>query len=363
MKFIQVIILSVFLLMGSFAQSQITITSSDVPVAGKVYETQTSLNTNFNYQATGANQTWSIKNIGGLSNANTAYVSGSGLPLLLRLQFNPQPNLARKLETEELLPDSNPLAIALPAIDFYNLFRINTNEFSNLGFGAVFQGFPVVGKYDKPDVLYKFPLTYKTQYTDSVNLNFSLIGFFETNTNQRRTCNVEAYGTLETDYGTYEVIRLVTDVKGVQSFSRDTGQQSINFHTRTYEWIAKGIGIPVLTLNGNVGERRDFTPLIINVLKGEVKDTTIEDTNKVSIERLNYFEPTISYSTDGNWLINMPDDSDMRNTPARLMNMEGKLIDNYFITEKQTSISYEHLPKGIYLLKIGNYSPIKLIKF
>ncbi len=349
--------------MGNFAQSQITITSADMPVGGKKYETQISVNANFNYLATGANQTWSIKNIGGLSNANTTYVSGSELPLLLRLQFNPQPNLATLIEPDEIAPDSNAGGGGIPEVDFYNLFRNNTNGFSNLGFGGVLQGFPLVGKYDKPDVLYKFPLTYGTEYTDSVNLNFSFIGFFETNTNQRRTCNVDAYGTLETDYGTYEVIRLVSDVKGVQSFSGDSGQQSIDFHSRTYEWIAKGIGVPVLTLNGTVGDRREFTPLNITVLKGEVKDTTNVDTNKVSIERLNYFEPTISYSADGNWLINMPDDSDTRNTPTSLINMEGKLIDNYFITEKQTSISSEHLSKGIYLLKIGNYSPMKLIKF
>lgn len=67
---------------------------------------------------------------------------------------------------------SNPLVPVLEVTETYDFFRETSAQFSRLGFASKFNGIPIPMKYDNPEIIYQFPITYaetwaSTSYTDA----------------------------------------------------------------------------------------------------------------------------------------------------------------------------------------------------
>jgi len=103
------------------------------------------------------------------------------------------------------------------------------------------------------DVVYRFPIS----YGNAADVSNSLLttpaalassGYFSQQ--RRRTSQPDAWGTLTTPFGTFQTVRLVTTLADHDSiaFGGTPGQGLDLPLVRTYQWLAKGVHVPVLAI-------------------------------------------------------------------------------------------------------------------
>jgi hypothetical protein len=113
---------------------------------------------------------------------------------------------------------------------------------------------PLPAIYTSPDVIYTFPIAFGNadSSTSSFNLTIPLGAVnFNVTRNQKRVNNVDAWGSISTPAGTFDVLRVVSTINRIDSIKTSF----ISFGTPTnpveYKWLAAGKKIPVLQINGN----------------------------------------------------------------------------------------------------------------
>ena len=236
-----------FLCLSSFAFSQITITSSDMPGSGDTLRfSAANLDslTLATYQQTGANVTWDFSHLTPNSQDLNSYVSASstsyGFFFLGSNKFGIE------------IIDTLDLGIAM-LTNIYDFYKNSTTSFEAEGRGITFSGFPVPSFYSDNDEIYQFPLDYSDydsttfDFTTNIPLIATLV------TTGYRINNVDAYGTIITPYGTKQCIRVVTDVISQDSVNvAGLGGFSFPNHLREYKWLAVGEKYPILNVSGTV---------------------------------------------------------------------------------------------------------------
>lgn len=134
----------------------------------------------------------------------------------------------------------------------YQYFRSNSRDFRVEGLGLNFQGVPLPAYFSDEDELYQFPLAYGDR--DSSTFSFSLalpaIGGYESAGYRINT--VDGFGTISTPFGSFECIRLVSEVVANDSINAAGVSFGLPTVRRSYQWLAKGEKVPVLEISGNV---------------------------------------------------------------------------------------------------------------
>ncbi|RYD70775.1 MAG: hypothetical protein EOP53_24795, partial [Sphingobacteriales bacterium] len=206
------------------ANAQIKITSADMPKNGDVVFYSTSSN-KIDVSKTGENYDWDFSDLKYVSNDTFKFNNPSGIYAVAFFG-----NLARK---------SN---IFNQEGQFF--FKSNTTEWAQtgLGFKIAAANLDVPLKFKNSDQLYKFPLTYgSVSYADTFG-GVTTIQTFKIAIHGKRETQVDGWGTIKTPYGTFNCIRLKSDVieKDTISFS------GVNNSRTEYTWLAKDQKIPVL---------------------------------------------------------------------------------------------------------------------
>lgn len=243
----QLLLLAILYSQISF--SQITITSSDMPVAGDTARrTVVATTVGLNYQATGANQTWNFTNLRYQSQQVDTFLSVSSTNFLYALFFSNLPfnqNRANVATSGTAFP-SNPL---ITITDPYNFYYRSSSSYQQVGLGATFQGIPLPVAYTQKDKIYEFPLNFGDVDTSVSAWNISLPSLIYYGSNQTRINQVDGWGTLNTPYGSYQALRVKTTLIASDTIALD----SINFGlsidrplTREYKWLVNGEIVPVL---------------------------------------------------------------------------------------------------------------------
>ncbi|MFT6166121.1 MAG: hypothetical protein ACJAV5_001306 [Vicingaceae bacterium] len=238
-----------------------------------------------NYQRNGANQTWNFNSLRPIGQTVQNFVSSSQTP------YNTVPTSRIGLlfaDTLSLGPNS--------VTNVYNFVNSTSTDFSIDWRAATLpflgSAIPIQIPFQDRDEVFQFPLDYLDR--DSSVYNFVFNNVFPPlyyGSSGYRINEVDGWGTVSTPYGRFNTLRIITDMVSMDTISFSGQNISIPSHVRTYQWIANGERIPVMTVNGlviagafvpNSVEFRDsarvITPLIPSIAIFTA-DTTVVDLN------------------------------------------------------------------------------------
>ena len=198
------------------SHSQITVTSSNMPVSGDTLRFSTALLDSsilLNYQRSGANQTWIFDSLRVISQTVQNFVSSSQTP------YNAIPTNRIGLlfaDTLSLGPNS--------VTNVYNFINSTSSDFS-IDYRAATLPFvgspiPIQIPYQNKDEVFQFPLDYQDRDSSDYDFVFNNIfpqlyyGYAGYRINE-----VDAWGSVTTPYGTFNTLRVVTDMVSLDSIS------------------------------------------------------------------------------------------------------------------------------------------------
>lgn len=289
-------ILLFLLLAPTYLFSQISIGSSSMPSNGDTLRyTVAILDTAvlLNYQNAGPDQTWNFNQLVPQRQGVSEYKSSS------QTSYNGIPN-----RIGEKIADT--LAIGgFELYDVYDFYTNSTTEFAldyrGAGFPTGIFFFPVYkieAAFSDKDEVYQFPLNYGNIDTSTFQFTFSSPNipgapraYYQSG--GTRINNIDAWGTITTPYGTFQTIRVVTDIIRFDSISFDGNNVGIPTHTRQYKWLSNQEKSPVLTVQGAVVanvfvpglvQYRDSirdVPALLAPVAAFNSDSTVYEINKV----------------------------------------------------------------------------------
>jgi hypothetical protein len=242
------------------AGAQITIASSDIASAGDTFRiSNAQIIPSIDPIPTGANFTWDFSFLQPVSQNidSTLSVSSAGANYALffaDLSFNSnRSNQARK---GELALTNIPIGGGVTISDVYNFYFKTTSEFRQTGIGATINSIDVPIAFNNKDVIYRFPMNYgdtDTSYSD-YNISIPNLGYY--GHDQERISEVDGWGTLITPYGTFNTLRIKSEITGNDTLFADTLGFGFSFPSPAvteYKWLADQSGIPILQINATQG--------------------------------------------------------------------------------------------------------------
>jgi PKD repeat protein len=242
--------LSVFFTFNSY--SQISITIANMPVSGDTLRFSTALldtSVLLNYQNNGANQIWNFDSLRVISQGVQRFISSTQTP------YSSVPTNRIGL----LFADTISLG-GSSVNDVYNFITSSSTDFS-IDYRAVsvptgFALFPVLriqDPYVDKDEVFQFPLDFGDRDSSTFDFVFnnSLLGVYYGSSGYRIN-EVDAWGTITTPYGTFNTLRVITDMVSLDTVGFSGQNIAIPSHVRTYQWISNGERVPVMTVNGLV---------------------------------------------------------------------------------------------------------------
>ena len=237
--------------------AQITIGNSDMAVAGDTFRVSIA---NFapvgtDLSITGANTTWDYSALQYTSQDVDTFLATSATATFYALYFLNSPLNSNRASVASRGPDLSAAGGAVPVSDVFNFYYASSSLYQQVGFGANISGVTTPIAYSNKDKIYNFPVSFGD--ADSCDSNYSLsvpgIGYVEGQ--QHRVNNVDGWGSLTTPFGTFNTIRVVSELTGQDSLYLDTLGFGFSFprnKTREYKWLATNSGIPELQINTTV---------------------------------------------------------------------------------------------------------------
>lgn len=248
MKKIFFTLLPALFFLNSFSQP--VIDKNDMPVVDDTIRLSITDNDNgIDYTLTGANYNWDFSSLTEQSQRVDTFVSVTTVPLLYQIDFNNPIDTTHKATVAQPQPDIT----QLPNVQFtevFNFFRTTDYTYTQVGQGAKVNSIPTSIKYNEPDLLYTFPITYGT--TDSSQYEYHLqipsLGYYgET---KKRVNVVDGWGTLITPFDTFPAIRVFSTSYIHDTIYMDTLGMGFS-QDRTeleYKWLTDTIGLPALNV-------------------------------------------------------------------------------------------------------------------
>jgi hypothetical protein len=134
--------------------------------------------------------------------------------------------------------------------DFYK----KTNGFyANVGLGLTINGFPLTSVMEPRDKVWEFPLEYGDVDNCFAQFGVDVPQFGHFGQKIERQNTVDGWGTIKTRFGTFDALRVttileLTDTLSIQGFGFEQPRPT-EFEIK---WMAKNIGVPVLTVRGQI---------------------------------------------------------------------------------------------------------------
>ncbi len=249
---------SLFLiLITTTLDSQVTITSTDMPQTSHSYFSQNVLDfITIDLSLTGPNSTWDYSSLLG-ANLDTLYAAPvSSTPLAYQFYFN-NVFLYPDYVANYAVPADDIGATGVSLSDRFEYFKSDANGHKIVGFGANVQGIPTSVRYAVIDEIYHFPMAYGDTGTSYGEYLLSIPTFGAYGQWITRTQNVDGWGTLLTPSGSYDCLRVKTVLELTDTIYADFAGFGSSFNRPTdtiFDWITNGEGIPVLTAtSGDLG--------------------------------------------------------------------------------------------------------------
>jgi Secretion system C-terminal sorting domain len=284
------------------AKAQITITQSDMPIAGDSSTRVTANNTTgLDFVSTGANQVWDFSALTYTTSTTTNYTAITGAPIFALFTFGPFATNAN-LRSQIFLSGNSPLNFGTgPTSGLFSVsntlefYKKNASRYAKTGYSVNLNGIDVPLAFDSNDVIYALPMNFNN--VDSClsifEINTQFLSFLYYRTRQKRVNHVDGWGKLKLPNGfDYDVLRVKAELYAVDTFHVDTtifgvplsvGLNLPRPKSIEYKWLAKGLQEPVMIATGTE-IAGNFTPTSVRYLNKVAlanNDVDFTNTNKM----------------------------------------------------------------------------------
>lgn len=305
-------------------------------------------NTQINFAETGSNFNWNFNNLQAASNKqielidpnSTGYKDGwcqlMGYISTCNSEFNNKVNIAEKLVDSPIPAGSN---VIIDDIFSHSIKTNNDLSTSMIGIKITSnnQIIPVILDYQKPDILYKFPMNFNDNYTEPFEAmaDLSTQGIpFKINALGTRTNHIDGWGTLSVDNKIYNnVLRLesLSEQNIIRTNNGITNHQLLK--TISYQWLSKDYKFPILEVKGieNNGQ------IIITEIRYLKNDPVLATLSSNLKNTMIYPNPS-----NGKFKTNIPQNMIKS---IEVYNMLGQMVSK--------SLDITNLEKGNYIIKIN----------
>jgi len=193
--------------------AQISITSSDMPKPNDSIRMSTALNSAlYDFTITDTNHNWNFNQLIASNQRSEQFMSVSSTPLI------------------------------------YNFYKNTNADFRQVGYGASVNGTPIPVTFTNDDVIYRFPMSYGNVDSSHSkwNVNVPSLAYVEEELYRKNT--VDGWGTITTPYGTFQCIRLKSEVHQTDTINYvSTGMGfRIPQNYTEYIWLSKDLPFPIL---------------------------------------------------------------------------------------------------------------------
>ncbi len=229
--------------------AQISINKTDMPSVNDIVCTSTGLNLGFiNYQETGENYYWDFSQLTPISQSVDTFVSLFDVSPVYGFIFFGASNLVNAMSNRIPIPD-------FPISDSYTFFNNKDNYFGIAGEGTILYGIPIPLKYDSHDVLYRFPMLFGNTGNSYAQYALGLDNYGYIRKEVSRSNTVDGWGTITTPYGTFDVLRLKSEVIEFDSIYIDSLGIGLPLYREftEYSWLGKGQKVPLLKITSSLG--------------------------------------------------------------------------------------------------------------
>lgn len=339
------------------SQAQITITSTNMPVAGDTCRLSIASLTSWpgNFGNTGPNYTWAMDSLKATNQIMRNFiVAGAANPLFFTSTC------------AERTADTLNLAI-IKFSDIYTIYKKNgTSSFNVSGTSMRYMGFPIPNFYSDQDELYKFPLNYLKHDSTTFKYSTPTTTLFPSYKKQGyRITDVDGWGSLSTPLGNVQCLRVVTTQYSQDSIvgSINTGSLTIPLnigfpnYARSYQWLTLGEKVPYVEISG--------TMILGAFIPTQVKYRDYKR-NFVGIEEV---EKNITFETFPNPTTNVLMVKTPQGKPLSLeiYDAAGKMVIKQELINDGVSnihpIIVAQLSSGMYLGKLYNSKAVQNFKF
>lgn len=338
----------------------ITVESSDMPQRNQIYRLSTGDSIlQVDPSLTGPGYSWDFSNLSAVVQQKDSFLSANDVPLTIRfffplsLTFPSDNSLVQYIDT----PDSLGGVGIGSGFQFY---EVKSNVMLGHGLGATVQGIPLALQNTPADTVYRFPMNFGDMDSASSTAEFEFPGVIYYLQNRKRINEVDGWGTITTPYGSFDVLRVKTQVSGRDSVQLDTLQGfAIDVPASTeYKWIAKGEGVPILQINTTTAAQIEVVSTIL------YRDSARAGVPVVSIEPELRKDIRV-YPNPASEFIRIESQQALgQQTQISLYETSGKLVLQQVQTGNGTEITIpvQALPGGIYLLRVTTETGIFLTK-
>lgn len=347
-------LLAIFVWMASYnANSQITITSAQMPSSGDTIRYHTALaSPGFNPTETGADFTWDFSSLQSLGQGLYEFKLSGQTPYLFNFGFT-----AIGLKIADSIGTGQ-----FGLRNIYSFTQKNTSKYSARGLGFQISAFPLplAGTYSSEDIIYNFPLNFGDSFSKTFALTIPLgagplsIGTFYRS--GERTTVVDGWGTISTPFHSdVPCLRVKSIINSIDSIASQQLPGGFAFPTNEieYKWLVLGEKIPLLEIRGTQFGN-NFTPTSIRYRNG-----TVSQNNSV----VQHEAPRISIypnpAKDILYLNNLTEDA-----VVKFFSLDGKEVLSGNVSQQNNQIQLSNLPSGIYSVKVigeNNFITLRLL--
>ncbi|MBU0487227.1 MAG: T9SS type A sorting domain-containing protein [Bacteroidetes bacterium] len=303
---------------------------------------------------TGSGYTWYFSFLESDEQTVDTFVNVLSTPVAYNIVFNNPLDPEHRATIAAMGEDrSPPSGGQITITEVYNFFKEDALQYSQVGFAAKVNDVPTPLKYDNPEKIYKFPMTYDDRDTSLSKYSISIPTFGYFGESRYRINHVDGWGTLITPFGTFDAYRIKSEIWINDTIFYDAYGFGANLPERTeveYRWIADNMGVPVLEItergSGHQARYQDSLQIFTEL-------------SKIGNSEFLQIFPNPSFS-DTKISFNL---RNTENQPVTITNLAGEVVFSTTASKGLNSLVFpEEAGTGIFLLHIRGYNPAKIFR-
>ncbi len=343
--------------------SQPVINQNDMPNIGDTIRVNISNSANGDdYTSSGSNHVWDFSNFTPSSQRVDTFKNVLSTSILYYIYFTGLSGATIAGTQPDLTPVSLPIT-TISITEVYNFFKEAATSYSQLGFGAKFNGTQLPVKYDYPDVTLYFPVTYgeKDSCDFSYHVTIPSLGYY--GEKKHRVNYVDGWGTIITPVDTFQAMRVISKIAVHDTIHMDTlgsfGGFSFNYNETEYKWYADNMGTPVMKISNRTGTGAGTS---IEYNNNQMSHVTGMPDIKATLIFAGLYPNPVNENTNLYFSLAKPSGVEIS-----IYDMLGRNIKNIANKEFQVgfnslSIDISGFEKGIYFVCIKSGSDFKTLK-
>ena len=336
------------LVANSGLHAQIIVNTQDLPSAGDTVRYSQVFGPSFEDLAldnTGEGVNWDYSWLEVFTQEVDTFVQVGDAPFLYQFFFNNAflyPESYSNLATT--IPD-----FAVGDFSFENPYAFYSNDedsYRATGFGVTVTGLPISVPNNGNELLFVFPTEYGNTFASDFETSLEVPGLFTWEQTGTRSVEVDAWGTLTTPFGTFEVLRQVALREASDSTYIDLLEVGVNlprFPERIYSWVTEGMHGPVL----EVTTQDVFGTETVTAIR--YQDSILEEETPDNVQEFSQMDVVVYPNPSSGSVRLQTSDTGLLN--VNLFNTKGQLV---YVTLARAGeeLRLEHLPIGHYALQV-----------